>query len=104
MTGGIEIDRGRHRVLASGQSVDVTPTEFRLLWELSNAPGYAFSREDLAQSCLGPNGSAGVRTIDAHIKALRRKLGAYGTLIETVRGIGYRFFEPVDRREPVASA
>ncbi|MCG8583688.1 MAG: response regulator transcription factor [Pirellulales bacterium] len=91
--GELEIDRGRHRVLIAGSDVELTPTEFRLLWELASEPGYAFSREDLARLCLGPNTSAGVRTIDAHIKSLRRKLAAHGSLVETVRGVGYRFHE-----------
>ncbi len=89
----LEIDRGRHRVIVNGELVQLTPTEFRLLWELANAPGYAFSRHELAENCLAPNTLAGVRTVDAHIKSLRRKLGECSRLIETVRGIGYRFYE-----------
>lgn len=90
---GLEIDRGRHRVVGADRVLELTPTEFRLLWELAQSPGYVFSRQDLARSSMGPNTSAQVRTIDVHVKSLRRKLGQYAKLVETVRGVGYRFAE-----------
>ncbi len=98
---GLEIDRGRHHVKAAGRVLKLTPTEFRLLWELAQSPGYVFSRQDLARSSLGANKSAQVRTIDVHVKSLRRKLGGYAKLVETVRGVGYRLAETTTESAPL---
>jgi two-component system phosphate regulon response regulator PhoB len=70
----------------------LTPTEFRLLECLLRQPGRAFSRHQLMDASIGEGAVVLERTIDVHIKTLRRKLGA-GDLIETVRGVGYRFRE-----------
>jgi two-component system phosphate regulon response regulator PhoB len=68
----------------------LTPTEFRLLETLVRQPGRAFTRYDLMDAAVGDT-IVLERTIDVHIKTLRRKLGDAGTHIETVRGVGYRF-------------
>jgi DNA-binding response OmpR family regulator len=96
---GLEIDRGRHRVVAAGRALQLTPTEFRLLWELAQSPGYVFSRKVLTRSVLASSASSGVRTIDVHVKSLRRKLGRHARLVETVRGIGYRLAETAHGRD-----
>ncbi len=88
---GIEIDRVHHTVQADGRPLALTPTEFRLLWTLARQPGRAFSRGDLLDACRGEDANALERTIDVHIRSLRQKLGERQTLIETVRGVGYRF-------------
>ena len=90
---GIEIDRTHHRASLKGVELTLTPTEFRLLWALIRQPGRAFNRQDLMEACMGGDALVLERTIDVHVKSLRQKLGDSGDLIETVRGIGYRFRE-----------
>jgi two-component system, OmpR family, phosphate regulon response regulator PhoB len=90
---GIVIDRVRHQVTLEGKPVDLTPSEFRLLETLLRQPGRAYQRNDLIDSALGEDTVVLERTIDVHIRALRKKLGDLGHLIETVRGIGYRFHD-----------
>jgi two-component system, OmpR family, phosphate regulon response regulator PhoB len=93
---GVKIDRVRHRVTLGEEVLDLTPTEFRLLETLVRQPGRAFSRRQLMEAAIGDNISVLERTIDVHIKTLRRKLSDAGgddDLIETVRGVGYRFRE-----------
>jgi two-component system, OmpR family, phosphate regulon response regulator PhoB len=93
---GVKIDRVRHRVTCNGEPLDLTPTEFRLLECLVRQPGRAFSRHQLMDTAIGEGSIVLERTIDVHIKTLRRKLaeaGGRGEVIETVRGIGYRFRE-----------
>jgi DNA-binding response OmpR family regulator len=95
---GIEIDRRRHCVLLHGEPLDLTPTEFELLDTLLRQPGRAFDRAELIDAALGDS-LVLERTIDVHIRALRKKLGSAAQLIETVRGVGYRFHdEKMDTR------
>lgn len=88
---GIEIDRVNHLARADGQDLRLTPTEFRLLWTLARQPGRPFGRNELMDRCRGEDANALERTIDVHVRSLRQKLDARGDLIETVRGVGYRF-------------
>jgi two-component system phosphate regulon response regulator PhoB len=88
----VRIDRVRHRATYKNQELQLTPTEFRLLECLLRQPGRAFSRHQLMDASIGDQAVVLERTIDVHIKTLRRKLGD-GDLIETVRGVGYRFRE-----------
>ncbi len=88
---GIVIDRVRHLVTMEGRILELTPTEFRLLETLLGDPGRAYERNDLINLALGEDTIVLERTIDVHIRALRKKLGDSGELIETVRGVGYRF-------------
>jgi two-component system, OmpR family, phosphate regulon response regulator PhoB len=90
---GVRIDRTRHRVTMKGEELSLTPTEFRLIECLVRQPGRAFARRDLMNSAIGDGSIVLERTIDVHIKSLRKKLGEAGELIETVRGVGYRFHE-----------
>jgi two-component system phosphate regulon response regulator PhoB len=93
---GVTIDRVRHRVTVGDETVDLTPTEFRLLECLVRQPGRAFSRPQLMDAAIGEGQVVEERTIDVHVKTLRRKLtdaGGSADLIETVRGVGYRFRE-----------
>jgi two-component system, OmpR family, phosphate regulon response regulator PhoB len=87
---GICIDKHGHSVTVDRQNVSLTPTEFRLLVTLMKQPGRAFTRHDLMEAAVG-DAIVLERTIDVHIKALRRKLERAGESIETVRGVGYRF-------------
>jgi two-component system, OmpR family, phosphate regulon response regulator PhoB len=88
----VRIDRVRHRAFADGRELDLTPTEFRLLECMLRQPGRAFTRHQLMDAAIGEGAIVLERTIDVHIKTLRKKLGT-NDLIETVRGVGYRFHE-----------
>lgn len=88
---GIEIDRLHHIAKINGNELQLTPTEFQILWTLARQPGRPFSRNELLDRCRGQDANALERTIDVHIRSLRSKLGQLSKLIETVRGIGYRF-------------
>ncbi|MBW3542381.1 MAG: winged helix-turn-helix domain-containing protein [Planctomycetes bacterium] len=89
--GGIEVDRLNHLATVDGCELTLTPTEFRLLWTLVRQPGRPFTRHELMDSSRGEDANALERTIDVHVRALRQKLGDKAPLIETVRGVGYRF-------------
>ncbi|HSQ56277.1 MAG TPA: response regulator transcription factor [Gemmata sp.] len=93
---GVKIDRIRHRATFDGEQLDLTPTEFRLLETLVRQPGRAFSRHQLMDAAIGEGSIVLERTIDVHVKTLRQKIvvaGGSPDLIETVRGVGYRFRE-----------
>jgi two-component system phosphate regulon response regulator PhoB len=90
---GVVIDRHSHRALYRGEELPLTPTEFRLLEVLLRQAGRAFTRNELMDAALGTDAMVMERTIDVHIKSLRKKLGEASDLIETVRGVGYRFHE-----------
>jgi DNA-binding response OmpR family regulator len=92
-TGQIVIDSVKHKVLVKGQAVELTATEFRLLENLARRPGAVFSRNQLLDALGADEAMVYDRTIDAHVKSLRRKLGRAKDYIETVRGVGYRFRE-----------
>jgi two-component system phosphate regulon response regulator PhoB len=87
---GVRVDRARHKVLVDGQEVSLTRTEFRLLECLVRQPGRVFTRPQLMDAAMSDGTVVLERTIDVHVKSLRRKLGK-PDLIETVRGVGYRF-------------
>lgn len=95
---GILVDRERHRVTAGEEVLDLTPSEFGLLESLIRQPGRVFTRSELIDAALGGDSLVLERTIDVHIRALRKKLGGFADLVETVRGIGYRFRDPASVR------
>jgi two-component system, OmpR family, phosphate regulon response regulator PhoB len=90
---GVTMDKIKHRVTVRGEELDLTPTEFRLLECLLRQPGRAFTRTQLMDFAIEEGALVLERTIDVHIKSLRRKLGPAGDYVETVRGVGYRFRE-----------
>ncbi|MBM3965057.1 MAG: response regulator [Planctomycetes bacterium] len=90
---GITLDRRRYRVTVNDKPVELTKSEFRLLDTLIRQPGRAFDRSELIDSALGEDTLVLERTIDVHIRALRKKIGPEADAIETVRGVGYRFHE-----------
>jgi two-component system, OmpR family, phosphate regulon response regulator PhoB len=93
---GVKIDRVRHRVTLANRKLELTPTEFRLLECMVRQPGRAFTRHQLMDAAIGEGQIVLERTIDVHIKTLRKKLEEVNSnteLIETVRGVGYRFRE-----------
>jgi len=89
--GNISIDIERHEVLIGNESINLTPKEFEILVTLVKGEGKVMSRETLLNLIWGEDCFVTDRTVDAHIKRLREKLGEYGRHIETVRGFGYRF-------------
>jgi DNA-binding response OmpR family regulator len=95
--GKIAIDLPRHAVYSEGQPVSVTPTEFKILATLAQHPGRVFSRLDLLEIALGEEYSGYERSIDTHIRNLRKKLEAdfsNPVIIVTVHGVGYKMGEP----------
>lgn len=88
--GPIMLDRLRHRVTAEGAEVVLTHMEFELLAFLMAHPGQALTREVLLDDVWGMAYAGDTRTVDVHIRTLRQKLGGSGSLIATVRGVGYR--------------
>lgn len=93
VSGNLTVDRVKHRVSIDDVPIDLTPSEFRLLDTLIRHPGKAFDRSELIDSALGADTLILERTIDVHIRSLRKKLGENSDTVETVRGIGYRFRE-----------
>ncbi len=91
---GVLVDRVRHRVVIDGRAIPLTVSEFRLLETLIRQPGRVFQRSELIDAALGEDTMVLERTIDVHIRSLRRKLDDKANLIETVRGVGYRFRDP----------
>jgi len=91
--GPIEIDPDRHQVLVNGRPVELTFTEFRVLQFLARRPGVAFTRYQIVDAVRGEDYPVTDRSVDVQIVGLRKKLGSYGSCIETVRGVGYRFKE-----------
>lgn len=87
------LDKVKHRATVHGRELDLTPTEFRLLECLLRQPGRAFTRQQLMDFAIEEGAVVLERTIDVHIKSLRRKLDGESEYIETVRGVGYRFRE-----------
>jgi two-component system phosphate regulon response regulator PhoB len=94
--GPVRIDRHGHWAYLNDKKLHLTPTEFRLLECFLREPGRAFTRSHLLDVSIGNSGFVLERTIDVHIRSLRAKLGAARELIETVRGVGYRFRESPD--------
>jgi two-component system phosphate regulon response regulator PhoB len=87
------MDRRRHSASIDGRPLNLTPTEFRLLWTLASEPGSVFDRQHLSRTCHISGTTGRAATIAVHIKAVRGKLGDRSDLIETVHGVGYRFRE-----------
>ncbi|HEX6234753.1 MAG TPA: response regulator transcription factor [Jiangellaceae bacterium] len=95
--GRLLIDEQRHTAELDGQLLDLTPTEWGLLTAMASAPQRVYSRYELVNRVRGYEFAGYERTIDSHVKNLRRKLGAGSDVIETVLGVGYRLTLPKDR-------
>jgi len=89
----IVIHPGRHEMLLKGKPVILTPTEFRILHLLARRPGWVFTRHQIIDGIGEGDPVVTDRSVDVQIVSIRKKLGAYGKLIETVRGVGYRMKE-----------
>jgi len=90
---GIEIDTVRHEATVDGKPVTLSVSEFAILTHLALNPGWVFSRNQIISAVKGDDYPVTERSVDVQILGLRKKLGAHGTHIETVRGIGYRMRE-----------
>ncbi len=91
--GDIVIDSTRHKVIVSGTEISLTFTEFKLLEVMARRPGVVLSRNQILDAVSGGEAIVCDRTVDAHIKSLRHKLGKAKDYIETIRGAGYKFKE-----------
>ena len=89
----LEIHPGRRSVLAAGKPVDLTFTEFQVLYLLARRPGWVFTRSMIVDAVHGDDYPVTDRSVDVQIVGLRKKLGDCGKYIETVRGVGYRMKE-----------
>jgi two-component system phosphate regulon response regulator PhoB len=91
---GVVMDQRRYQASVDGKPINLTRSEFKLLNTLVRQPGRVFRRSELIDAALGEDTIVLERTIDVHIRGIRRKLGDRGDLIETMRGVGYRFRDP----------
>ena len=91
--GRLVLDLGKRELTRDGQQIGLTPSEFGILQELMENPGFVITRDELSEKALGYDSSSAGRTLDSHIKNLRRKIdleGTADTFIQTVHGVGYR--------------
>ena len=88
--GGVTVDPASHRVTANGAEVTLTLKECELIWTLISIPGVVFTRDRLLSEIWGTDYDGETRTVDVHVRTLRQKLGEAGSIIGTVRGVGYR--------------
>jgi two-component system phosphate regulon response regulator PhoB len=91
--GGLRVDPQSHRVTVNEQPLEVSATEFRLLYFLMTHPDRVYTRSQIIDSVWGTHADVGDRTVDVHVRLLRKTLTASGhhDMVETVRGTGYRF-------------
>lgn len=87
------IDPGKHQVLFEEDNINLTVSEFRLLYSLAKHPGWVFTRHQIVELLRGDDYPVTERSVDVQVVGLRKKLGHGGAFIETVRGVGYRFRE-----------
>lgn len=88
--GDVTINVDKHQVLANGKEITLTLKEFELLRYLMENVGLVLTRDKVLETVWGYEYEGETRTVDVHIRTLRQKLGEYGSMIETVRGVGYR--------------
>jgi two-component system alkaline phosphatase synthesis response regulator PhoP len=95
--GGLILDIGRRELALDGEPISLTPSEFEILKELMQNPGFVITRDELAEKALGYGSYSVGRTLDSHIKNIRRKIDHKknsSSFIQTVHGVGYRLKEP----------
>lgn len=90
--GDLEVSSATREARRDGRLIELTPREFDLLHHLARRPGVVFARDQLLREVWGYRDGSGERTVDSHVRGLRRKLGA--DLIRTVRGSGYALRRP----------
>ncbi|MFN2340758.1 MAG: response regulator transcription factor [Halanaerobium sp.] len=89
--GELLINKEEHYLKYQGENIELTPKEFSLIWHLAQNPKKVFRRENLLKAVWGYDYFGDVRTVDTHIKSLRKKLGEAAEAVETVWGVGYKF-------------
>ena len=97
--GELTIDSDFRTIIVSGEPVAMTATEFDIVYYLAKKPGWVFSRMQIVDDIKGDDYPVTDRSVDFHIAAIRKKLGANRKLIETVRGVGYRFKRIDDEKD-----
>jgi two-component system phosphate regulon response regulator PhoB len=102
--GPVQADLAVHAVTVEGAEIKLTLTEFKLLVALLQAPKRVLSRADLIARVMGPGIVITSRTIDVHIAAIRKKLGDYGEMIRTIRGVGYQLSPPMGWQDDTTPA
>ena len=88
---GIVLQPGTQEAFVEGRPLSLTKTEFRLLHFLASSAGNVHTRQQIIAAVQGPDYPATDRSVDSQVMGLRKKLGDHGRLIESVRGVGYRF-------------
>lgn len=105
MSNGLFLDRKAFRASIDGREIQLTLTEFNMLWQLARNSGSVISRKELCDECRDSETESRCRSVDVHVRSLRVKLDEKADLLETVRGIGYRMRpEPLDLRVPLDAA
>lgn len=97
--GNVTLDLTKHKVTASSKTIELTTIEFNILEFLSRYPGRVFTRDQIMDKVWKEGKFIVDRAVDVHIRGLRKKLSKDANLIETVRGVGYRFKDPEDLHE-----
>jgi two-component system phosphate regulon response regulator PhoB len=92
--GELVIRPGRYEVLVHDRLIQLTRSEFRILHLLARRPGWVFTRNQIIDAAQGEDASVTARSVDVHMVSLRRKLVPHSEVIETIRGVGYRFKDP----------
>lgn len=87
----LELNDARHEITLAGKRLALTVTEYRIIRYMMSFPGRVFSRAQLRRQSAGEESQAAGRSIDVHVRSLRKSLGAYAGMVETARGVGYRF-------------
>ncbi|MHC4876446.1 MAG: winged helix-turn-helix transcriptional regulator [Planctomycetota bacterium] len=98
---GLHMDREAFRASVSGRELQLTLTEFNILWRLARSGGSVLARRKLCDDCADDAEGVRCRSVDVHVRSLRKKLGDHAWLIETVRGVGYRINDRADVDRPV---
>ena len=93
---GLHMNREAFRASMVGSELHLTLTEFNILWRLARSGGSVLSRQKLCDECADDDEDRRCRSVDVHIRSLRKKLGDHAWLIETVRGVGYRINDQAD--------
>ena len=89
--GPVTIRLNRHQIIVDGEELRLTPIEFKILAFLAKRPGWVYTRERIISEVQGDDVIITERTVDVHVVAVRKKLGDHAELIQTVRGVGYKF-------------